>query len=116
VIKFIRKHERPQIAKAILSKISNAGAVAIPDFKLYDRATTIKTAWYWPPHRQEDQWIRIEDPDINPRIYIQLIFDKRSQNTQWKKDSFFNKCCLEHWKSTYIRLKLGNTGNPHIQD
>jgi hypothetical protein len=28
-------------------------------------------------NRQEDQWIRIEDPDI----YSQLIFDKGAQST-----------------------------------
>jgi hypothetical protein len=30
---------------------------------------------------QEDQWIRAEYPDINPRIYSQLTFDKGAQNT-----------------------------------
>jgi hypothetical protein len=97
-MKYIRKHKRPQRAKTFLSKKSNAGGITIPVLKLYYRVITIKTAWYWPKNRQEDQWIRIEDPDISTHIYSQLIFDKGAQNTQWRKDSLF-KCCWENWVS-----------------
>jgi hypothetical protein len=63
IVEYRWKHKRPQIAKTILSKMSNARGIIIPNFKLYYRAIIIKVSWDWHKNRQEDQWIRIEDPE-----------------------------------------------------
>jgi hypothetical protein len=68
VVKYIWKHKRTQIAKTILSKMSNARGTTISDIKPYYRAITIITTLYWHKNRQKEQRIRTEDPDINPHI------------------------------------------------
>ena len=84
----------------------------MPDLKLYYRAIVMKTAWYWYSDSQVDQWNRIEDPEMNPHTYSNLIFDKGAKTIQWKRDSIFIKWCWHNWQLSCRRARIDSFSSP----
>ena len=112
ILSFICNQTRAHVAKTILSTNNKDGGITLPDFKLYYKATVIRTAWYWYQNRDIDQWNRTE---ATPHIYNHLIFDKPDKKSNRERISCLINGVGENWLAMCRKLKLDPFLTPYTK-
>ena len=93
ILQFVIKQKRLQVAQAILRKKIGDGRIKVPDFRLYDKATVIKSSMVLAQKQKYGSVVQETSSEINPLsgIHGHLLYDRGGKNEQWRKKYLANK-------------------------
>ena len=103
ISQFVWKYKKTSNSQSNLEKEEWTGGINLPDFRLYYKPIVMNTVWYWHKDRNIDQWNKIESPEINPRTYGLLIFDKGARINNGEK-------------TISLTSDAGKTGQPPVKE
>ena len=84
ISQFVWKYKK----QSILRKKNGTGGINLPDFRLYYKATVIKTVWYWHKERNIDQWKKNRKPrGKSTHLLIIYVWQRRQEYTMEKQQS-----------------------------
>lgn len=81
---------------------SRAAGLTCPPFKMYNKATLVKTVCFWPKDRRGIKGVELRAQ----KYYVMGSFRQGHQDLQWGKNGFSNKGCRENCTSTRRRTYL----------
>ena len=87
-----------------MRKKNKAKGITLPDFKLYYKATVIKTVWYQLKNRHIDQWNK--QPRNKSTLIWAINLSQKRQEYAMGENCFFSKWYWGKWTTICKRISL----------